>query len=356
MSNIQFSIIIPCYNVEKYLSFAIESVLKQQNGNWEMILIDDGSIDSTPEICDQFAMKDSRIRVIHQKNQGVSIARNNGISEANGDWLVFLDADDWFCDAAFDILNESIHEGLSDVYIYNHCYNKGHVEKKGAHFKERRMLRSGAERKWFLLDTLYPYYDILKNGLDVKSIRAVHGKLYNRQLLNDNNIRFDASIPIEEDALFNFHVFSCAKTICLQDSYLLHYRISEESVMHKYNERIDEINNRIMALFAEHLGDRLEKDDDYKAAFLGLASECVFRSLKLKYLNPENRDSFFVWLGRFKEYLNSDSIKKAMNNSNTNVLPIGKKQMMWCFQKRLYFCGLLIAKLSIFYLKVKNEI
>ncbi|MFW5510256.1 MAG: glycosyltransferase family 2 protein, partial [Prevotella sp.] len=88
------SIIIPIYNVEKYLRQCLDSVVNQTYQDWEAILVDDGSSDSSPAICDEYAKKDSRFKVLHQANGGVSSARNIGLNKSHGEWLIFLDADD----------------------------------------------------------------------------------------------------------------------------------------------------------------------------------------------------------------------------------------------------------------------
>ena len=90
----RFSIIVPVYNVEKYLKNAIESVLQQAYSNFELILVDDGSTDNCPEIIDEYASKDNRLISIHQKNSGLSAARNSGLRVARGEYIVFLDSDD----------------------------------------------------------------------------------------------------------------------------------------------------------------------------------------------------------------------------------------------------------------------
>ena len=91
----QISIVVPVYNVEKYLERCIDSILAQTFTDFELLLINDGSKDSSGLICDKYAEKDSRIRVFHKENEGVSRARNLGISNARGRWLCFIDSDDW---------------------------------------------------------------------------------------------------------------------------------------------------------------------------------------------------------------------------------------------------------------------
>ena len=102
-----FSIIVPVYNVELYLASCMDSVLRQNFTDYECILIDDGSTDKSSAICNEFSAKDKRIKVIHQKNSGPSAARNTGILNSIGDYIVFLDADDFFtsADALFNLFD-----------------------------------------------------------------------------------------------------------------------------------------------------------------------------------------------------------------------------------------------------------
>lgn len=96
MSSLFFSIIVPIYKIRyEYLDTSIQSIINQTYNNFELILVDDGSPDNCGAFCDEYSKMDTRIRVIHQKNQGVSAARNNGIKESRGEWILFVDGDDW---------------------------------------------------------------------------------------------------------------------------------------------------------------------------------------------------------------------------------------------------------------------
>ena len=112
------SVIIPVYNVEKYLRECIDSVLNQSYQNLEIILVDDGSTDSSGEICDEYEKQDIRIRVIHQKNQGLSGARNTGFQNANGEYVYFLDSDDWIVPEAIKCLVKRAEEESADVVFF----------------------------------------------------------------------------------------------------------------------------------------------------------------------------------------------------------------------------------------------
>lgn len=115
----KFSIIVPIYNVEKYLEECINSLLKQKNNNYEIILVDDGSFDNSPKICDDYAQNYANIKVIHKENGGLSDARNTGINLAKGDYLIFIDSDDYICDENFlnDVSN-LIDKDDCDVIVY----------------------------------------------------------------------------------------------------------------------------------------------------------------------------------------------------------------------------------------------
>ena len=115
----KISFIIPIYKVEKYLHQCVQSILSQVYQNIEIVLVDDGSPDKSPEICDDYAKKDSRIKVIHKENGGLSDARNVGLRAATGDYVVFLDSDDWWCDnnALVDVV-EKLEKTQADVLIF----------------------------------------------------------------------------------------------------------------------------------------------------------------------------------------------------------------------------------------------
>lgn len=355
MKNPLISFVIPCFNVEKYLAQAVGSILRQPRDSWEILLVDDGSTDGTPHLCDEYSKQDDRIRVYHQSNGGVSRARNLGVEKASGEWIAFLDADDWLSDDAFTLYEEAILKSNSEIHLFNNFQNKGNKELKGVPFSSELLVRQGEEKRWFVLDTLFPYYDIYCNKINTGNVRAVHGKLYNRKLIVCNKLKFDESLPIAEDALFNYKAYHAAHSISLHDKYVMHYRINENSVMHRYNPGIDYVNNNIMQAFADEIGTDLDNDKDFQIAFLGMASECMFRSLKLYYLHPDNKDNFLDRRSQFDKFLNSANISKAINSCDVKALPVGKKQMAWCFKHKLIWGGMLIGKLSILYLKFRGD-
>ena len=125
------SVVVPVYNVEKYLERCVDSIIKQTYKNLDIILVDDGSQDNSGKICDKYKEKYNNIQVIHQKNQGLSIARNNGLAIAEGNYITFIDSDDWIKKDMIESLFNAMHKYKADiasVAVYD-VYDSGQVIK-----------------------------------------------------------------------------------------------------------------------------------------------------------------------------------------------------------------------------------
>ena len=207
------SIIIPVYNVSQYLNECIQSVINQSYQNFECILIDDGSSDGSEIICDQWTQHDNRIRVIHQPNQGVSKARNKGIAEAQGEYIAFIDSDDWIDSNYLNTLLRPIEESNVDLVVcglqqhYSNETFKNYSYKTGIIHIERQDTKAFTDiNKKFLLF-----------GLVIK--------LYKRTIIQTHNIHFPPEYTYGEDLLFNYNYLEYVKAIYIIDQCLYHYRI-----------------------------------------------------------------------------------------------------------------------------------
>ena len=199
------SIIIPVYNSEKYLKRCFDSVVNQTYKNLEIILVDDGSQDLSPEICDEFARLDPRIRVIHKENGGASTARNAGLGIAKGDFIGFVDSDDWIDHSMYEIMRRHLLEHMADV-----CDVGSLSTATESEYKNRREKISIKEE-----------YDILIDFFKVDRYSCCR-KLYRREVIG--NFRFPSG-KIGEDVLFNFQVLSNSKRI-VKSSLILYYYFS----------------------------------------------------------------------------------------------------------------------------------
>lgn len=186
MSSPLISIIVPVYNAENTLYRCVDSILQQTFTDWELLLIDDGSKDSSGDICDEYARKDSRIKVFHKENGGVSSARNIGLDNARGEWITFVDSDDWIVGDFLQTNNISYHE---DLILYSY-----YVDEKSVHsiFSLEHNNDVSLENIKFKL--------WLSKNFHKGIFRTVWSKLFRTSILH--GLRFDNNIRLGEDNLF----------------------------------------------------------------------------------------------------------------------------------------------------------
>lgn len=195
------SVVVPIYNVEKYLDRCITSVVNQTYKNIEIILVDDGSTDNCPVICDDWAKKDSRIKVIHKKNAGLGMARNTGIDNAQGEYIFFFDSDDYVDFSTAEKCVETITRENSDVVIYGRydVYDDGRIEERKITVTVRCFDAESIKNE--LLPGMFTY----DMGFGVSSC----GKMFSTDVIKNNNLRFRReSEIISEDAFFALEFFS----------------------------------------------------------------------------------------------------------------------------------------------------
>lgn len=213
-----FSVILPIYNVEKYLSECVDSILAQTFTDYELILVDDGSTDTSGAICDAYASQNEKIKVIHKSNGGLSDARNEGTKVAQGEYIIYIDSDDYVLSPAFF---KSLHEnvGSSDILLYKH----------------QKFFDGSTD----LLPCGYSYSNILPEDSFVEKLRklasgdAFYGmawiKTFKRSLVIDNNIQFEPGL-LGEDMEWNYHLITHAETISVLDEAFIAYRQRANSI------------------------------------------------------------------------------------------------------------------------------
>lgn len=223
------SIIIPVYNAQDYLSECIESVLNQTFENWHMILINDGSSDKSLCICEKYASNDDRIMVVNKENSGVSDTRNVGIDDADGDFIIFLDADDRIAPKMLEKLVDRITETSADICVCG--FSKFDENNKTV--------------KWEALDGVWhgdDFFNMFGKLYDMTLLSGPCFKMYRTKIIKDNNILFDVNRSLGEDLTFNLQYYEhCTSLACIPEPMYEYRTVKNTSLSNKFNPDKSEI-------------------------------------------------------------------------------------------------------------------
>lgn len=214
------SIIVPCYNSEVYLGACLDAILAQTMGDFEAILIDDGSTDGTPGIAGRYAQRDARIRVLHQENSGVSAARNLGLAHARGEWVTFADSDDLMTPDALETMLDAAGDGVDMVVCAHRMFGQ---DAETVIPQTRWMDLQGEARRDAVVRRLI-------EGDRVLNIMC--NKLHRRSLIEREQLRLDPRVRIAEDALFNLEAALSGREIAYVNRVTYLYRAHAASAMH----------------------------------------------------------------------------------------------------------------------------
>lgn len=218
------SIIIPVYNAEMYLYRCIDSIFAQTFTDFELLLIDDGSIDKSGAICDEYVARDSRVRVFHKENCGVSCARNFGLDNAQGKWIAFVDADDWLETTALEKMLETADADLIIGSVKFHpSGTKGNLLNEN-----KRVARENLN-------------ELLINQIDHYSISGPWAKLYKTKIIENNKLRFDTSLCFGEDSLFVKEYLLHTNSIRCINDLCYNYQNIDDNIYKKYSKSFSPI-------------------------------------------------------------------------------------------------------------------
>lgn len=308
--NPQVSIIIPVYNVEKYVRFCVDSILKQTLKNIEIILVDDGSTDLSGQICDEYAKLDSRVKVIHQTNRGLGLTRNSGIKVATGEYIGFVDSDDAVSAEMFQILYENAKKCYADI---SYCsYKKFYLEdelknQKSAKPNILKIYNGNKEIKQYMLDRIGMEPS---SKLDNLYGASVWCGIFLRKMLSSADASFVSERQfIAEDMIFDIEVIPNCNTIVHCGTQLYYYRYNPNSLTTVYKEDRFEKN---VALFHEM----------YKRLLLKFSDKELFNSMS-RYLLTTARIAIIQEVN----FIKKNGWKKVKCNilkicSNKNIISI----------------------------------
>lgn len=301
--NPTISIIVPVYNVERYLTKCLLSIINQTFKDIEIILIDDGSTDESGKICDDFAKKDRRIRVIHKENGGLSSARNKGLDLANGEYIGFVDSDDLISTNMYEILLKYLKLYNTDIAIGGFTNNKSNLFN-GKEIKNKNIL--------YVKDNVLLYY--LKNDG-----HSVWRRLYKRELFK--NVRFELG-EINEDVLASYEVMKKCKSVVVIKENLYFWNLEPTSIsrsplscLKNQSSRIvkiieSESNNKELIIAARLREIQFDYRNITKSLRFGFKNELIEKEFKDKISNyKENIKKNYFNIIKSKQFRIIDKIQ-----------------------------------------------
>ncbi len=304
-----FSIIVPVYNTAKYLYNCIESILEQSFCDYELILVDDGSNDGSGEICDRYAEKKACIRVIHKENGGPASARNAGINEANGEWVLFVDSDDYLAKDALKVLANEVKRNPADVYTYNYLKvdDKEKILSKEADYIENRYEQFVTESQ----NVDYIYDKVLKYKVGWEVWR----QLFNRDIIEKIGLRFsDNAKSFAEDLLFSIQYYTSIKRVYYICNFLYNYRQTDSSLMHTMKE--EQVLPKLFCLGEEfYRFCKKNKKKEHLKRFYNIYFSLLDFHIQYKLDNTQN-DKIALIISSNRNALHNKMMKKILNNKD----------------------------------------
>ena len=322
------SVIVPVYNVEKYIKKCIDSIINQTYKNIEIILIDDGSKDNSGKICDEYKEIDKRVFVIHKNNEGVSIARNIGIEMAKGQWISFIDSDDWIEENYLEKMFNTARTKNADVVLcaYNRIW-KDRVER--INFTNNKKSYSSKE---YLINSLNP-----QTGFGF-----CHMKLIKSDVIKD--IRFNQSLKVGEDAFFNIELSNNIKKAVIVEKNIYNYRFNDNSLVRKYDkDYVTKYYNAVNAM-KEYVEKKYKDNKEIMQNLYNYIAYHVLLIIVNYCYNNENHEKYLSLKKVCKIPLFRESIKK----SNFRNISISRRITLLTLKLKLYVLTSIICKIRQF--------
>lgn len=307
----KLSIIIPCYNAEKFIQKCVESILVQKGFDFEVILVNDGATDKTLEISENLAQTDERIKVINQENKGLSGARNSGIEQAQGKYIMFVDADDWLEPNSFDEIYKNFNNEDLFCFSYNRVFDNKITPRNlkiegvfDANFIQRRMVGLIGKE--------------LSDPSQADSLVTVWGKIYKSAFIKKNNIQFvETNIYGNEDALFNIQYLEFASNSKVLNLPLYNYRKNNYlSYTNLYKPYLFQQWKTLYQKISEIIAN---KEDEFKVAFGNrIALSLIGLGINETYSNLP----FSAKIKKIAIVLHDDLYIKAYQNLEMKYFPL----------------------------------
>ncbi len=300
----KISVIVPVYNTEKYIGRCIESIQTQTYSNLEIILVDDGSDDNSFKVCCEYAEKDSRIKVFHKDNSGVSSTRNMGIEEATGDYIGFVDSDDYIEPEMYEDLLSNVKEKSMPICAYHIVDENGKIigKKSFDNFSNEIMKDD--------------FFILCENIM----LNSPVNKLYETKVIKDKNIRFNTELSLGEDFLFVLDYIENIDRFKIIDKSLYNYMVFQrDSLSQIYRKDFFEIQRKLILKIKQLLEEKSEFFIKYKKRFYTFTLDLFLQSLN-NTISDKSSDSAIKQIKRNNQIMQDCIFEECLENANLDQL------------------------------------
>ena len=351
MSNVKVSVVIPVYNVEPFIGACIESVCKQTVKDIEIILVNDGSTDNGAAVCEDWCRKDSRVRLINQANQGVSVARNRGIQESSGEWIAFIDSDDWIEPNYLEVLVETAEENKADIGICGFYFDYPDEVVARGHFEKDMLFKGRDEVSQIQIQILAKNMSKVKNNSGDR-IGAPWCKVFRASFIKDNKLEFIPNLKRSQDVVFNLYALEKAETVAYKNLPLYHYRINPDSVCVKFSKTILTNVDMYLKEMRRFIARYHKEDAVFKDAFYTKVCTSVYKCMFQYFFDEQYPGTSKEMKKELQEYLSQDVFQTALKKVKYKNLETTEKVFVFCLKHRMYGTLQFLVKMRQRFIKV----
>ena len=338
MSNPLVSIVVPVYNAAQTLEKCVGSLTTQTFGKIEILLVNNGSTDTSLDVCKNIAAKDSRIKVINHYEKGVSTARNRGIDESSGDYVMFVDADDWIDTNVCEVFANLNSKYNYDLFCFSALYNKGKKSVKSFLYSENVDLLSPEQKESLQIKVLSPQAPVLDYKVNTRFAGSACGKFYKREILQKNNLRFATETTISEDCLFNTLALDYFCRIGYTKDYFYYYEQHDDSAQNSYRPNSDKYFGFVIKRIQKWLAES-RKDQRFIDAANCLFVHYLFGIMKEDIFHKDNDISLIQRYKALELLLSKENHQAILQEVNKDFFSMLEKLLVFMMKKK--FCWII---------------
>ena len=339
--NPKISIIVPVYKVEQYIHKCIDSILGQTFTDFELILVDDGSPDNCPQICDEWAKKDQRIKVIHKKNEGLGFARNTGIENATGEFVCFIDSDDYLDLTTIEKAYTFAKKECAEIVVYglNYIDEKGEIIKSFTPCSEKTVFKDEEVLNEFFPEYLSPN----PNDRQPRFYMSPCVLLYSTKFLIEENFLFVSErVIVSEDVYSQIELFKNVKKVAIIRESLYYYQTNNNSLSRAYKQ---DKYKKVKHFYLESLKlcEKLGYSEEIKHRISKIFLSFTITTLKQEYKSPRAKQEKKE---EIKNIINDDVLQEVLRKSKNDKENLARKILFFAIRRKMYALCILLIKLK----------